>query len=198
MTNNRSKLRITFNAPAILTFALACVAVQGVNVLTRGASNRLLFSTYRSSLLNPLTWLRCVTHVLGHADWGHLLNNMMLLLVVGPAQEEKYGSANIVFVMLATAVATAVVNMVFFPNVALLGASGIVFAMILLSSITSTDGHTIPLTFILVAVLYIGQQVYEGLFVADNISQLGHIVGGLVGTALGFVMSRRKMNRYQR
>ena len=198
MTNNRSKLRITFNAPAILTFALACVAVQGVNVLTRGASNRLLFSTYRSSLLNPLTWLRCVTHVLGHADWGHLLNNMMLLLVVGPAQEEKYGSANIVFVMLATAVATAVVNMVFFPNVALLGASGIVFAMILLSSITSTDGHTIPLTFILVAVLYIGQQIYEGIFVADNISQLGHIVGGLVGTALGFVMSRQRMNRFQR
>ena len=198
MTNNRSKLRITFNAPAILTFALACVAVQGVNVLTQGASNRLLFSTYRSSLLNPLTWLRCVTHVLGHADWGHLLNNMMLLLVVGPAQEEKYGSANIVFVMLATAVATAVVNMVFFPNVALLGASGIVFAMILLSSITSTDGHTIPLTFILVAVLYIGQQVYEGIFVADNISQLGHIVGGLVGTALGFVMSRQRMNRFQR
>jgi GlpG protein len=123
---------------------------------------------------------------------------MMLLLVVGPTQEEKYGSANVVFVMLATAIATAVVNMVFFPNVALLGASGIVFAMILLSSITSTDGHTIPLTFILVAVLYIGQQIYEGIFVADNISQLGHIVGGLVGTALGFVMSRGQMSRYQR
>ena len=198
MTNNRSKLKITFNAPAILTFALACVVVQVLNVLTHGESNRVLFSTYRSSLINPLTWVRCVTHVLGHADWGHLLNNMMLLLVVGPTQEEKYGSANVVFVMLATAISTAVVNMVFFPNVALLGASGIVFAMVLLSSITSTDGHTIPLTFILVAVLYIGQQVYEGLFVADNISQMGHIVGGLVGTALGFVMSRGQMSRYQR
>lgn len=198
MTNNRQKLRISFNAPAILTFALACVAVQGVNVLTQGASNRLLFSTYRSSLLSPLTWLRCVTHVLGHADWGHLLNNMMLLLILGPMLEEKYGTKNLVFVMLATAIATAVLNMVFFPNVALLGASGIVFAMVLLSSITSTDGHTIPLTFILVAVLYIGQQVYEGLFVADNISQLGHIVGGLVGTVLGFVMNRNNMSRYQR
>ena len=198
MNDRHFRLKITFNAPAILTFALACVAVQVVNVLTHGASNRLLFSTYRSSLLNPLTWLRCVTHVLGHADWGHLLNNMMLLLVVGPTQEEKYGSANVVFVMLATAIATAVVNMVFFPNVALLGASGIVFAMVLLSSITSTDGKTIPVTFILVAILYIGQQVYEGIFVADNISQLGHIVGGLVGTALGFVMSRQRMNRFQR
>ncbi|MBR3273718.1 MAG: rhomboid family intramembrane serine protease [Clostridia bacterium] len=198
MNNNRSKLKITFNSPAILVFALACVAVQVLNVLTHGASNRLLFSTYRASLLNPLTWLRCVTHVLGHADWGHLLNNMMMLLILGPMLEEKYGPANIVFVMLATAIATAVVIMIFFPNVALLGASGIVFAMILLSSITSTDGHTIPLTFILVAVLYIGQQVYEGIFVADNISQLGHIVGGVVGTALGFVMRRNKMDRYQR
>jgi len=198
MSDHHSRLKITFNAPAILAFALACVAVQVVNVLTHGASNRLLFSTYRSSLLNPLTWLRCVTHVLGHVDWSHLLNNMMLLLVLGPMLEEKYGTANIVFVMLATAIATAVVNMVFFPNVALLGASGIVFAMVLLSSITSTDGHTIPLTFILVAVLYIGQQVYEGIFVADNISQMGHIVGGLVGTALGFVMSRNRMSRYQR
>ena len=198
MTNNRPKLKITFNAPAILTFALACVVVQVLNMLTHGASNRALFSTYRSSLLNPLTWVRCVTHVLGHADWGHLLNNMMLLLVLGPMLEEKYGTKNVVFVMLATAVTTAVVNMVFFPNVALLGASGIVFAMVLLCSITSTDGHTIPLTFILVAVLYIGQQVYEGIFVADNISQMGHIVGGLVGTVLGFVMSRGQMSRYQR
>ena len=198
MTNNRSKLRISFNAPAILTFALACVVVQVLNMVTHGASNRALFSTYRSSLLNPLTWVRCVTHVLGHADWSHLLNNMMLLLVLGPMLEEKYGTKNLVFVMLATAIATAVLNMVFFPNVALLGASGIVFAMVLLSSITSTDGHTIPLTFILVAVLYIGQQVYEGLFVADNISQLGHIVGGLVGTVLGFVMNRNNMSRYQR
>lgn len=198
MTNNRPKLKITFNAPAILTFALVCVVVQVLNMLTYGASNRALFSTYRSSLLNPLTWVRCVTHVLGHADWSHLLNNMMLLLVLGPMLEEKYGTKNVVFVMLATAVTTAVVNMIFFPNVALLGASGIVFAMVLLSSITSTDGHTIPLTFILVAVLYIGQQVYEGIFVADNISQMGHIVGGLVGTVLGFVMSRGQMSRYQR
>ena len=103
MANNRPKLRITFNSPAVLIFVLACVAVQVLNVVTHGASNRLLFSTYRSSLLSPLTWLRCVTHVLGHADWGHLLNNMMLLLVVGPAQEEKYGPANIVFVMRAYA-----------------------------------------------------------------------------------------------
>jgi len=197
MTEKRG-LKIRFNSPAILTFALACVAVQVVNVLTHGASNRALFCVYRDSLANPLTWLRCVTHVLGHADWSHLLNNMMLLLILGPMLEEKYGSLNMLFVMLATAIATGIVNMVFFPRVMLMGASGIVFAMILLSSITCAGEGEIPLTFIIVAVLYLGQQIYEGIFVNDNISQVGHIVGGLVGSGLGFVMNRHGMGRRSR
>jgi GlpG protein len=94
--------------------------------------------------------------------------------------------------MAATAVVTGIINMVFFPSVMLLGASGIVFAFILISSITTTEDRTIPVTFILVAILYIGQQVYEGIFVKDNISQMAHIVGGIVGSFLGFVMNRRK------
>jgi len=199
MGERRGRLRVSFNSPAVLTFALACVAVQVLNVLTGGASNRALFCVYRSSWANPLAWVRVVTHVLGHADWNHLLNNMMYLLILGPMLEEKYGTSNLVFVMLATALATGVISLLFFPRVALLGASGIVFAMVLLSSITCADGGgTIPLTFILVAVMYIGQQVYQGLFQADNISQLTHIVGGLVGSALGFVMNRMRMGRYQR
>lgn len=194
----RKGLRITFNSPAVLIFTLACVAAQVLNMVTHGASNRVLFSVYRAPLTDPLTYVRCVTHVLGHADWGHLMNNLMLLLILGPMLEEKYGTANLVVVMAVTAVVTGVVNMLFFPGVALLGASGIVFAMVLLSSITSAEAGEIPLTFIIVAVLYIGQQVYQGIFVADNISQMGHIVGGLVGSVLGFVMTRHAMGRYQR
>ena len=195
--SERRKWKISFNSPAVLAFALACVAVQVLNVLTGGASNRAVFSVYRGQLSNPLTWLRCVTHVLGHSGWEHLLNNMMYLLLLGPMLEEKYGTANIAVVMLVTAVVTGLVNILFFPGVALLGASGIVFAMVLLSSITSVTEGTIPLTFILVAVLYIGVQLYQGLFVKDNISQVAHIVGGLVGTALGFVMARHGMSRYR-
>ncbi len=195
MSENGRRLRISFNSPAILIFALACVAAQLLNVLTHGAGNRVVFSVYRSSPADPLTYLRCVTHVLGHADWAHLLNNMMLLLILGPMLEEKYGTLGIVFVMLATAVVTGVINLLFFPHTALLGASGIVFAMVLLSSITSVREGAIPLTFIVVAVLYLGQQIYQGIFLEDNISQIGHIAGGLVGSALGFAMSRRRDRR---
>ena len=192
MSSNEKKFRISFNAPAVLVFAGICVIAQLLNKLTNGASNSAVFSVYRSSLANPLTYLRCVCQVFGHAGWDHLIGNMMYLLVLGPMIEEKYGTANTVIVMLATAVVTGIVNMIFFPGVRLLGASGIVFAFILIASITTTEDRTIPVTFILVALLYIGQQIYQGLFRKDNISQMAHIVGGIVGSVLGFALNRMK------
>jgi len=198
MNGKGNKVKISFNSPVVLGFALICLAAQLLNLLTGGASNRLVFSVYRAPLTDPLTWLRCVCHVFGHADWNHLLNNMMYLLILGPMLEEKYGSSNLIFVMLATALVTGIVNMIFFPRVMLLGASGIVFAFILLCSITTTETNSIPVTFILVALLYLGQQVYQGLTAHDEISQLGHIIGGLVGSVLGFVMNRMHMSRYSK
>ena len=196
MNGSRKKIRIAFNAPAVVTFAAVCAAAQLISVLTGGASNTAVFSVYRSSLLNPLTYVRCVCHVFGHADWNHLIGNMMYILILGPMIEEKYGTSNTVFVMAATAVVTGVVSMVFFPGVRLLGASGIVFAFILIASITETEDGAIPVTFILVALLYIGQQIYQGIFVKDNISQMGHIVGGITGSVLGFAMRKNGKSRY--
>lgn len=92
-------------------------------------------------------------------------------------------------VILVTALVTGVVNLIFFPNVALLGASGVVFAMVLLCSFTGTkDGKSIPVTFLLVAILYLGQQIYQA-FTNDNISQMAHIVGGVTGSVFGFVLN---------
>lgn len=110
--------------------------------------------------------------------------------------EEKYGSSNILFVILATALVTGVVNYIFFPHAQLLGASGVVFAFILLSPFTSVKEGSIPITLVLVAALYIGGQIYSGIFTKDNVSHLTHIVGGCVGAGLGYVMHKYKMNRY--
>ena len=191
----KKKLRLSFNAPAVLTFTALCVIAQLISMLTRGESNRVLFSVYRASLLDPLTWVRCFTHVLGHAGWEHLLGNIMYILILGPMIEEKYGTATTAFIMAATALVIGVINMVFFPGVMLLGASGIVFAFILIASITIREDNTIPVTFILVAVLYLSQQIWQGLFSQDNVSQMAHIVGGAVGAVLGFLLGRAKQKR---
>ena len=196
MGNGGKKIRLSFNSPVILGFTLACFIVLILDKVTGSASTRAFFSVYRSSLASPFTYIRFFGHVLGHASWDHFFGNIMMLLVVGPLLEEKYGSANILFVILATALVTGVINFIFFPHVQLLGASGVVFAFILLASLTSIEEEKIPLTFILVALIYIGQQVYDGIFIRDNVSNLTHILGGIVGLGLGYVMNKNKMNRY--
>lgn len=190
------KVRIVFNAPVILWFSIICLIALIAAIITDGRSSQMVFSVYRSSLADPLTYVRLVGHVFGHADWEHILGNITLILVVGPLLEEKYGSMNLLFVMLATALVTGLVHMIFFPHVQLLGASGIVFAFILLSSITSIREGSIPLTFILVAIIYIGGELYASIFVRDNVSNLTHILGGLVGAGLGFIMNKNNMSRY--
>ena len=192
MTSSSSgrRVRLAFNSLAVLGFSGICLLAMVLNQLTGGQSNRLLFSVYRAPLTNPLTWLRMVCHVFGHADWNHLLNNMMYILLLGPMLEEKYGSVDLILVMLATALLTGIANFVFFPSTMLLGASGIVFAMILLSSITRTEGGAIPVTFILVAILYIGQQVWQAIAVRDNVSYMAHIAGGAIGAGVGFLLNK--------
>lgn len=194
--SNGKKLQLSFNSLVILGFTIACFAVLVIDKVTGGTSTSLLFSVYRSSLLSPLTYLRFFGHVLGHAGWEHFIGNIMMILVVGPLLEEKYGSSNMLFVILATALVTGIVNFIFFPHTQLLGASGVVFALILLASFTSFKEGKVPVTFLLVAILYIGEQVYDGIFIQDNVSNLTHILGGAVGSGLGFVMNKNKMNRY--
>lgn len=190
------KFKVSFNSPVILGFAAISFIALILGLITGGWTNTMLFSVYRSSMLNPLTYIRFVGHIFGHAGWEHFMGNMMLILVVGPLLEEKYGSSNLLFVILAAALVTGIANFTLFPRVQLLGASGVVFALILLSSFTGLNEDGIPLTFILVAALYIGQQIYQGIFVDDNVSNLTHILGGLVGAGLGYVLNKKKLSRY--
>lgn len=191
MSTYKKRLSVVVNSPVVLSFAAICVLALVLDFLTGGKSNSLVFSVYRSSLKDPLTYLRFFGHICGHGGVSHLINNMMFILVLGPMLEEKYGSRAIIWVMLVTALITGIFHFIVFPGTALLGASGVVFAFILLASMTGFKNREIPLTFILVALLYLGNQIYEGLFVSDNVSQLTHIIGGCVGAAIGFGFNRK-------
>ena len=187
----KRKLKITFNSPIVLGFASICFLVMIMNYITGGISNQMVFMTYHSSLKEPMTYVRLFTHVLGHDGWEHFIGNMAYILLLGPLLEEKYGSVRILQVITITALVTGLINYIFFWNVALCGASGVCFAFILLSSFTSFKEGEIPLTFILVAVIYLGQQIFEGLAVKDNISNMAHIFGGIVGSWIGYVLNKK-------
>ncbi len=188
----KRRIVIRFNAPVILSFALLSLLTLVLGNLTNGATTYRYFSVYRSSLSDPLTYIRFFGHVLGHAGYDHYMGNMLLLLLVGPGIEEKYGHRTTALCIAVTALVTGLVQFIFFPATALLGASGIVFMMIVLSSFTEMGKEGIPITLILVVVFYLGGELMDGLTALDNVSQLTHIVGGICGLVFGFTIKKRR------
>ena len=178
----KNRLKIVINAPVVIAFTAICFGATLAHTLSGGYITRLLFQTRHTALTDPLTWLRLFTHVFGHTGWSHFMGNASYILLLGPMLEEKYGS---------TALITGAVNYIFFPGVALCGASGVVFAFIVLTSFTGFGSGEIPLTFILIVAIFIGEQVYEGAFVRDNVSQMSHIIGGAVGAVIGYFWNKR-------
>lgn len=187
----KNKLKISYNAPVVLTFTAICFLVMLAGRLTGGRITDLLFMTYHSPLRNPLTYLRFFTHVFGHRDLAHFIGNASYLLLLGPMLEEKYGSRMLMEIIVITALVTGIANYFFYWNVGLCGASGVVFAFIVLASFTGFKEGEIPLSFILVAIIFIGQQVYEGIVLSDNISNMAHVVGGLVGAVVGYFLNKK-------
>ena len=189
-------LQLQYNSPVILTFFLLSLGVLFLGQWTGGWTTTHLFCVYRSSLKDPLFYVRLFGHVLGHGSWDHFLNNMLLLLVVGPPMEEKYGSLPLLKGILLTALISGILQCALFPRTALLGASGIVFMLIMLASLSGFSGG-IPVTMLLVAALYLGQQIYDIIFVRDNVANFMHIVGGVCGTVFGYVNAgpRRKRRK---
>lgn len=181
------KLKLAFNAPVTLCFIALCFIATLLGVVSGGSLSTMFFTAYRLQVLNPLSWFRCVTSTMGHAGWEHFFNNMLYIILLGPILEEKYGSKVMILSIVLSGLATTLAITILAPNTGVIGASGVVFAWILMSSFTSFREGTIPVTFVLVFVFYIGQGVLNGVVARDNISQMGHIVGGLVGSSIGFL-----------
>ena len=178
-------MRINYNSPVILSFALLSLGTLGLGMLTNQVSTMMLFSVYPGSPSDVLFYFRLFGHVLGHASWEHYVNNFLLILIIGPMLEEKYGSEKMLIMILITAFVTGLASIIVSNN-ALLGASGIVFMLILLSSFANFQKGKIPLTLILVVIIYVGREVMNGILVKDNISQFAHIIGGICGGTFGF------------
>ncbi len=177
--------RLQYNAPVTLTFALVALGALILGKVTDGWTTTYLFSVWHSSLSDILTYPRFILHVLGHTDYSHYIANMMMILVVGPGLEEKYGSRNLLSAIVITALVSGLIHWFLFPGTMLLGASGIVFMMIVMASLAGMRDGYIPITLILVLILYLGNEIVDGVVLSDNVSQLTHIIGGVCGAVLG-------------
>lgn len=197
----KGRLKIIYNAPVTLTFSIVSVILLAVThfpplgglVSTFFMVPGRIGSEIAFNWTSPLDYFLLFTHVLGHSDWNHLLSNLSFILLLGPLLEERYGSPMLILMMSITALVTGVINVCFIPR-PLLGASGIAFMMILLSSFTAISKHQIPLTFLLVLTLYMGREFAAG-FKNQDISSLAHVTGGLCGSLFGFLTAHSPKGR---
>lgn len=174
-----------YNAYVTLTMFFLSLFVLLLDKITKGKAGRYVFSTQRASLLNPLTYIRFFTHILGHADWNHLSGNYLKILLLGPLIEEKYGSINLLIMILITAFATALVNFII-CDARMRGSSGIAFMLIVLSAFVNVTERKIPITLVLIILFYIVDEI-KALGKKDNIGHDAHLVGGICGAIFGFM-----------
>lgn len=185
-------MRIRYNAPVTLTFALASALILTIDLVTGAGLIPALFMVPGKtafSFSDPINYLRIFTHVIGHVSWQHLLSNFAIILLIGPILEEKYGRTSLLIMIIITALVTGLLNALLFSS-GLLGASGVAFMMILLVSFTNIRNGEIPLTFILILVLYLAQELINS-FQTNQISEFAHIAGGACGSMFGFLRPRK-------
>ena len=182
--------KFDFDSPVILTYAFICVAVFILNSISLNRLNNELFSTDPHAGFGIRTVFRSFLYIFGHSSLSHLTGNMTLFLLLGPIVEERFGSKKLIIMIATTAVITAIVNSLLFSE-GIIGASGIVFMLIMLSAFREKSGNKIPITLVLVCIIYIGGEIASGIFASDNISHFGHIAGGVCG--LGWGMFHKKL-----
>ena len=185
--------KISINAPVILGLTGISLIVLIINSLSGGRFNNAM-GIYYTSITDLTFYTRFFTHSIAHINMTHYAGNFLLILAIGPLIEEKYGSRYTLIALLICSVVTGLVHVIFQPRVMLLGASGIAFMLILIGSFVNTSRGKIPLTFILVTVLYICNEIIAGITVHDNVSRVTHVIGGICGAACGWYWARRKSN----
>lgn len=191
-------VKLSYNAPVTLTFSFFSLLILLADVYLSPGLVANVFTAESNATFSRndhVTYVRLFTYIFGHAHLSHLTNNLMYILLLGPALEERYGSGSLFFMIFITALLNGLIN-VFFFSTTLLGASGVVFMMILLTSFTNVRRGEIPLTFFLVAGLYVWMEFARFQY-ESNISYASHMLGGLCGSLFGF-MSNRQHPRHGR
>lgn len=183
-------LKISYNTPVILNYTLFSLVVLMIGSFFPSFQEIFVLNATTFSFLNPMDWITLITHSIGHANFGHFMGNFTIMLLIGPMLEDKYGSKNLLMMFILTTLFTGILHIFFFSG-GVLGASGNVFMVIMLSSFVSVrDDGKIPLTLILTFFLFMGKELI-GSMTPSNIYHFGHIVGGLTGIFYGWLLHKK-------
>jgi len=139
--------KVDIDAPFTLSFAFLCLVVQILHSIFGRAFVINYFSIMPFKYFvwtNIGHYIRVFSQVVGHSGWEHLTGNMINLLLVGPSCEREFGFKNLTKLVGYVCIASSVAHMLFASNTSVqLGASGVVFMLILLNSLLQLKTGTV-------------------------------------------------------
>ncbi|MCC7477651.1 rhomboid family intramembrane serine protease [bacterium] len=168
--------------------ALCLVSYLVLNVMH---PQELLYYTFSPG--NGLMWPGLLSHMFLHNGPAHLFFNMFLLFSIGRLVEEGYGSLRFAAVYIVSGLVAALAQASFSPDVFLLGASG-ALAGILAVFVRHLPGAEllvfgiIPMPAWVLAILWMGYNLYGASAGEGNIAFVAHIAGFLCGLMLSFTL----------
>jgi membrane associated rhomboid family serine protease len=150
---------------------------------------------------------RLITYGLVHADFGHLLFNMLTLFFFGRLMEQFYAAqlGRLGFLLfylggLLVSILPTYLKNRHNPRYRSLGASGavsaVLFSFILLAPWSQIIVLVVPMPAIIYAVLYIGYSIYMDRAGRDNINHSAHLWGAAYGVAFTLLIEPRVLPHF--
>lgn len=181
-------MQLKFNAPVTFSLTLLVIVMRLIEeYLAPGLLTAFLTAPGRDfDPSNIGHYTGVLLYVLAHENWSHLWGNFLLILLLGPILEEKYDPKSFLFMLVATALIAGVFN-ILLRQPPLIGASSLAFMMILLVSFARTKPGDIPISLILVFLIYMINELALATQGTGANGSLAHIVGGVCGVIFGFM-----------
>ncbi len=218
----KSKLHLKYDSPVTLTFVLLSTLILALDsFFLKGFLTTNIFICHGSKAVgniaafdykNFLDYARLFVHTLGSSGWQSLLANSTFILLLGPTLEERYGSPILLLMIVITSLVSGVLNACLVPFFTS-GSQSIVFMMICLAAITAFSKKEVPLSWIIVFILYLAlklctsysdfsssdsnskkQKVDFIEFLTLNLNTFTSLAAGIVGSLFGFLVSPKKRN----
>lgn len=200
-------IKVAYDAPVTLTFVIVCAIIFLINMIFMKGGKALGFEKIFASPTNqagalpfipsaPLSYVRLLFYIFG-ADFAGLstgfssgaaslfFTSVIVILLLGPGMEERYGSVIIGIMIFVSALFSGVLNACFCETT-LVGAAPLVFMMLFLNAFISFSKKKIelPSTGVMVTMIILMQ-----LNGAGAVKIIICIAGGLCGSLFAFLTS---------
>ncbi|MBE5991718.1 rhomboid family intramembrane serine protease [Lacrimispora sp.] len=189
--------------------AFVNIGLIAVNVIyflyleMNGSTEDTQFMVSHGAMYAPLViergeYYRLITSTFMHFGINHIMNNMLILFILGDNLERALGHIKYLFFYLICGVganvASMIINLSGYRNVVSAGASGAIFGVIggLLYAVAVNRGQledlsTRQLVVVILCSLYFG-------FTSTGVDNAAHIGGLIIGIIMGVVLYRRPRN----